>query len=102
VGSGGRTYVRTGEREPCCPTDEQAEVLVHRRVPLDDVQRIVVASTSQAKRTYIGLEQLGVHPDRFLYSISPDFYQTQAMSRLLKRGDRPIEVEWDHRSLSRD
>jgi hypothetical protein len=101
-GARGRTFTRTTQREAACPTDEQAEVLVYRRILLDDVLRIVVANESQAKRTFIGLEQLGVPPDRFRYAICLEFYQPNGLSRLLKRGARPVEVEWDHRSLTRD
>jgi ssDNA thymidine ADP-ribosyltransferase, DarT len=100
-GAGGRIFIRTADRSPACPTDEQAEVLVHRRIPIDDIQRIVVVDESQAKRTFIGLEQLDVPPDRFAYAVCEEFFDPDKLSALLRRGRRPIERPWDHRSLTR-
>lgn len=99
-GAGGQTFVRTNARDPACPTDDQAEVLVHRKIPLDDVLTIVVRDEAQAKRTAVGLEQLGVPLDRFDYAICAQFFDTYELSGLMKRGQRPVEVAWDHRSLS--
>ena len=98
-GAGGKTFARGAERDPACPTDDQAEVLVYRRIPLDDVQQIVVSDESQAKRTFVGLEQLGVPVDRFSYVICPEFFQPHVLSGLLARGMRPAETDWDHGSL---
>jgi hypothetical protein len=100
-GARGQTFTRTPERAPACPTDEQAEVLVYRRIPLEDVQQIVIADESQAKRTFIALEQLKVPPDRFQYAICPEFFHPDALAQLLRRGERPVEAAWDHRSLNR-
>jgi hypothetical protein len=101
AGARDQIFVRSAEREPACPTDEQAEVLVYRRIPLDDVQQVVVLDESQAKRTFIGLEQLGVPPDAFRYAICGEFFDPPALSRMLRRGQRPVEVAWDHRRLRR-
>jgi hypothetical protein len=100
-GAYGQRFTRSARREPACPTDEQAEVLVHRRIPLDDLQQIVVPDESQAKRTFIGLEQLEVPAGRFRYAICAEFFAPYALSGLLKRGERPVETEWDHQSLTR-
>jgi hypothetical protein len=100
-GAGGQTFTRAAERDPACPTDEQAEVLVYRRIPLEDVQQIVVANESQAKRTFVGLEQLDVSADRFKYAICPEFFDPYRLSQLIRRGGRPEEIRWDHRSLAR-
>jgi len=100
-GARGQTFNRSAKREPACPTDEQAEVLVYRRIPLDDIQQVVVVDESQAKRTFIGLEQLEVSPDRLRYAICEEFFDPYALSALLKRGERPVERAWDRRSLNR-
>jgi ssDNA thymidine ADP-ribosyltransferase, DarT len=99
-GAHGQTFTRTAEREAACPTDDQAEALVYRRIPIEDVQRIVVANEPQAKRTFIGLEQLGVPKDRLAYAICPEFYDPNRLSGLMRRGERPEETPWDHRSLA--
>ena len=100
AGAVGQVFTRTTVREAACPTDEQAEVLVHRRIPLEDVQKIVVRDEGQAKRTCVALEQLGVPLDRFNYAICADFFEPYRLSGLMKRGERPVEVAWDHRGLS--
>lgn len=100
-GAHGQQFTRTLERVPPCPTDEQAEVLIYRRIPLDDVQTVVVIDEAQAKRTFIGLEQLGVSPNRLPYAICPEFFDPLALSRLLRHGERPVERVWDPGSLAR-
>jgi hypothetical protein len=100
-GARGQTFARSAEREAACPTDEQAEALVYRRIPIDNVQQIVVADESQAKRTFVGLEQLEVPADRFDYATCPEFFDPYQLTRLLRRGKRPEETQWDHRRLTR-
>jgi ssDNA thymidine ADP-ribosyltransferase, DarT len=83
-----------------CPTDDQAEVLVHRQIPLEDVQQIIVVDEAQAKRTFYGLQQLGLGDDLFEYAIGPDLFTPTRLSALLRAGTRPIEAAWDHRSVA--
>ena len=99
-GAYGRTYTRSPARPAACPTDEQAEVLVYRRIALEDVQVIVVANESQAKRTFLGLTQIGVGEDVFRFVICPEFFSPQTLSERIKSGRRPIELAWDRGSLS--
>jgi hypothetical protein len=82
-----------------CPTDDQAEVLVHRHIPLDAVKQIVVVDEAQAKRTFFGLQQLGLGDDLFDYAICAEFFEPRRLSALLRAGKRPVEVAWDHRSV---
>lgn len=99
-GAYGMTFTR--DRLPlACPTDEQAEVLVHRHIPLEDVQQIVVADEAQAKRTFFGLEQLELGGDLFEYAIAPEFFDPTRLSKLLRGGTRPVEAAWDYRSVAR-
>ena len=99
TGAYGKVFNR--DRLPtACPTDEQAEVLVHRQIPLKDVQQIFVADEAQAKRTFYGLEQLGLGGDLFEYAICPEFFEPQRLSAVLRAGKRPVEVAWDHLSVA--
>jgi hypothetical protein len=94
VGAYGQVFTR--ERLfPACPTDEQAEVLVHRHIPLDDVLQVVVADEAQAKRTFFALQQLGLDGDLFKYAICREFFEPSRLSALLRAGRRPVEVAWD-------
>jgi hypothetical protein len=98
-GARGATYKRGKSRAPSSPTDDQAEVLVHRTIPLNDVQQIVVADESQAKRTFVALTQLGVPENLFEWAICSEFFQPTTLSAMIARGQRPTEYVWDPRSL---
>lgn len=87
------TWVRQGQPE-CCPTDAQAEVLVHRQVPLRDVLGIVVESASQATDTYAILEQLKAPVEDLPLFVSPDFYLPRRLAGGLRAGRRPVEEAW--------
>ncbi len=89
-------YVRTAARPDSCPTDEQAEVLIHRRVDPDDITGIVVFDAAQAAREWVRLTQLGVAPEKIRLIGSPPFFQPYVLKGLLERGERPVEREWDH------
>jgi hypothetical protein len=95
-GAYGRDYVRTAERPLACPTDEQAEVLIHRQVALDDVLAIVTYDEAQARREYVRLTQLEVPSDRIRLTICPEFFEPYPLKLLLARGERPVEREWNH------
>lgn len=100
VGAQGRQYHR--DRLPsACPTDEQAEVLVHRRIALASVQRLVVADESQARRVLVGLTQLGLPEDVIDYSICPEFFDVTTLSATLRSGRLPTEISWDPGSARR-
>ncbi len=100
-GSGNRLFTRDG-LPSACPTDQQAEVLVHRHVPLKDIQHVIVADEAQARRTFFGLRQLGLSDDLFRFRICPDVFDPYRLSRLLRSGARPAEADWDHREMTGD
>jgi hypothetical protein len=91
-----RDYVRTPQRPRPCPTDEQAEVLVHGRIAFEDVLSIATYDEAQARREYVRLTQLQVPPEQIKLTVCPQFFEPYPLSRLLRRGDRPVEREWDH------
>lgn len=93
-GAGGRTYTRTATHLRQCPTDNQAEVLVPRFIPIEDVQTIALASDEQAAHVYVGLEQIGGEPDRFTFTVVPEFFHSWRLSNAISRGVRPQERVW--------
>lgn len=95
-GAYGRDYVRTAARPVSCPTDEQAEVLIRRRVDPEDISGIVVFDEAQAAREWVRLTQLRVAEDRIRLVVSAPFFQPHVLKGLLERGERPVEQEWDH------
>jgi hypothetical protein len=93
-GAGGRTYTRTGTHLQQCPTDNQAEALVPRFIPIEDVQTIALASDEQAANVYVGLEQIGGEPGRFTFTVVPEFFQPGGLSIAISRGVPPQERVW--------
>lgn len=89
-------YVRTPQRPRACPTDEQAEVLIHGRIAFENVLSIVTYDEAQARREYVRLTQLQVRPEQIELTVCPQFFEPYPLSGLLRRGDRPVEHEWDH------
>jgi hypothetical protein len=84
------TWVR-GQQPNCCPTDAQAEVLVHRRIPLKDVLAVAVETPGQAANTHAILDQLGAP---LPIVVAPDFYMPTSLAVGLSRGRRPVETPW--------
>lgn len=87
------TWKREGHPR-CCPTDAQAEVLVHRQVPLKDVTGIVVESASKAADTYAMLRVLGAPVNELPLFVCPEFYAPGRLARSLRAGRRPVEEAW--------
>jgi ssDNA thymidine ADP-ribosyltransferase, DarT len=94
VGSGGRTYTR-GAKPDSCPTDDQAEVLVAKQIPLADANRVVIADTAGASRVLVGLDLLNVPPETFEIIIAPKLFQI-SLSTELKAGRLPTEILWTY------
>ena len=94
VGSGGRSYTR-GAKPDSCPTDDQAEVLVAKQVPLADANRVVVADKGGASRVLVGLDLLDVPMETFEIIIAPKLFQI-SLSTALKAGRLPPEIPWTY------
>lgn len=93
-GTGG-TYHRQSVRSPAVPTNDQAEVLVYRQIPLSSVQAIALRDEDQAREVFAGLRQIGGEPERFRFVIVPSFFEPSALSAMIARGERPDEQPWD-------
>lgn len=95
---GVRTYRRGPSHPAFLPTDEQAEVLIPDRIQRKDVIGIVVRDDAQAAREISRLELLGRRPPSML--IVSEFFNPNALSRLLRAGNLPPERE--HRGGTTD
>ena len=78
-----------------CPTDEQAEVLVYRHIPLPDILNVIVVDEAQAGKTYVALSQVDARLDLSRLRICPEFFNPGRLSALLRSGSRPNETNWD-------
>lgn len=95
LGAYGNRYSRTDRTLPCCPTDEQAEVLVPDVIAMGDISGIAVPTREQAQNEVVRLKLMGVS-DEFLrslqFSIAPVVFEKYQLSASLKRGERPPET----------
>lgn len=93
-GSGGRMFSRQLTHVLACPTDNQAEVLVQRLIPIDDVQTVAVRTDEHAALVYAGLAQIGGSPERFTFTIAPHFFDPYALATAISSGRRLPERVW--------
>jgi ssDNA thymidine ADP-ribosyltransferase, DarT len=92
AGARGVTYGRSAKPPPC-PTDDQAEVMVPKRIPLADANTVVLGSETQAANAAAALRWSGVSSDAFRFRICPEFFEV-GLSAMLRRGRRPVETAW--------
>jgi len=95
LGAYGNAYIRSAKHLPCCPTDEQAEVLVPDAIPLQDVLGVVVSSDTQARNELARFRHLQIRADQFPIIVSPTLFDKRALSRCIRSGSRPAETIWN-------
>jgi ssDNA thymidine ADP-ribosyltransferase, DarT len=98
IGAYGRVFERSALTPPCCPTDEQAEVLIPDTIALADILGIAVRDQEQAQNERIRLKLLGIEKKtrRALnFSVVPEFWDKYALSTMLKSGKHPREEKVD-------
>ncbi|MBC6424421.1 MAG: DUF4433 domain-containing protein [Hormoscilla sp. SP5CHS1] len=87
-----------GEHLACCPTDNQAEVLIPDQIGISDIIAIAVATETQAKNEVARLNLLGEPKDRFNFVIGPTLFKKYELSNLISSGKRPQEILWIERN----
>ncbi len=98
VGAYRKSYVRTPQRPACCPTDEQAEVLVPDTISLTDILAIAVQSEAQARNELVRIQllQVPLQAEKALrFVVAPDLFDKYRLSAGLKVGRRPEEKLFD-------
>jgi hypothetical protein len=94
-GAYGRTYTRLPRLLDCCPTDEQAEVLVKDQIALEDIQGIAVASEEQAKNEAARLRFSGFKNMSVPFIVAPELFgPARSLSQKLHAGERPMESKF--------
>ncbi len=93
-GAGDRTFVRSSRHLRCCPTDEQAEVLVPDQIALRAVLAVAVASEQQAKNERARFRLMGVDERAFKFVIATAFFDKYRLSACIRTGSRPTEEPW--------
>jgi hypothetical protein len=67
---------------------------VLRFIPIEDVKTIVLPTEEQAASVYVGLEQIGGDPSRFVFTVAPELFQAGLLSHAISSGIRPEERVW--------
>lgn len=96
-GAGGNTFKRYNSHLACCPTDNQAEVLVPDLIGISDIIGIAVPNEKQARNEAARLEILGIPEDKYKFIIAPDLFDKRKLSNLIRSGKRPNEIPWNLR-----
>jgi hypothetical protein len=94
TGAYGKTFTRSSNHLDCCPTDNQAEVLIPDQIGISDILAIAVPTETQAKNESTRLRFLGVPEDRFNFIIAPELFEKYTLSSLISSGKRPREILW--------
>ena len=85
-GAYGRVYERTPHHLPCCPTDDQAEVLIPGAISKSYIRAVIVADAVQAHREQVRYRVLKLEAD-YEWRIAPALF-TPAWSRAVRQGRR--------------
>jgi ssDNA thymidine ADP-ribosyltransferase, DarT len=93
-GAYNRNFTRSNTHLACCPTDNQAEVLIPDQIGTADILAIAVPTENQAKNEVVRLSILGVPTDTFNFVIAPTLFDKQSLSDAIRSGKRPIETAW--------
>jgi hypothetical protein len=94
TGAYGKTFTRSPNHLDCCPTDNQAEVLIPDQIGISDILAIAVPTETQAKNEAARLRLLGVPEDRFKFVIALELFEKYTLSSLISSGKRPREILW--------
>ncbi len=94
-GAYGRTYARSPGHLLCCPTDEQAEVLIPDRISMNDILGVAVSGETQARNEVARLRIARVPENRFQFIIAPILFDKRRLSTCIRSGRRPPETPWN-------
>jgi hypothetical protein len=93
IGAYNKKLIRTPTRPIAVPTDDQAEVLIPKLVPLSMILGVVVGSAEQARAEVERLRIARLARPRFF--IAPHFYDRTVLSDAIREGNVPPEIPHD-------
>lgn len=89
-GAYGKVRLRQPNHPLCCPTDDQAEVLVPDQIELADILAIGVQTEEQAQNELARLKYVDASTQKLDFIIAPKFFDKYSLSRAI-RTNVPIE-----------
>ncbi|MBE6069356.1 MAG: DUF4433 domain-containing protein [Clostridium lundense] len=87
-----RTIVRRFTMPQSCPTDIQAEVLIHERIPKEFIQGIIVNNEKQAKEEEVRMMICQVK-EKIPIIVAPELF-TRDVYKKIELGELPVEKLW--------
>jgi hypothetical protein len=93
-GAGGRLRPRIATLLPCCPTDQQAEVLVPEQIKFTDILGVAVRDCDQARNEIARLELSALSTYVLKFVVAPELFDARSLSRAIQQGRRPAENVW--------
>jgi len=93
-GAYNKTITRYNTHLACCPTDNQAEVLIPDYIGIADILAIAVPTEQQAKNEAARLSILGISENKFQFVIAPTLFDKWKLKDSISSGKRPIETPW--------
>lgn len=94
VGAGGKTFRRSAIHLACCPTDDQAEVLIPDKIVKEDIFAIGVKTETQARNEAARFKLISLPTDSFRFIIVSDLFEKQTLSQMIRSGKRANETPW--------
>jgi len=83
---------RSPSHLPCCPTDNQAEVLIPDQISISDILSIAVPSKEQAVNEIVRLQLQGIREDNYKFVVAPHLFEKYELRDLIFSGKRPDET----------
>lgn len=94
TGAYSRNFARSPTHLDCCPTDNQAEVLIPDEVGISDILAIVVPTEIQAKKESVRLDMLGIPDSQYNLKVIPEIFEPNKLKNFIRSGKRPKETLW--------
>lgn len=91
---GKRTLNRYPKMLTCCPTDDQAEVLVYNNIPRNDIIGVAVQDEEQAKREYRRWYKNLNDIPKLDIIIAPSLFDG-SWSQKVRQGIKPVEIKFE-------
>jgi hypothetical protein len=94
AGAGSNNFRRSTTHLSCCPTDDQAEVLIPDQIAKKDILAIGVKTETQAKNEAVRFRLMSLPTDSFRFIIAPNLFEKQTLSQLIRSGKKAKEISW--------
>lgn len=90
---GKTTIYRTDKMLACCPTDGQAEVLIHKNIPRSDILGVATLTKEHARKMKAMISLLPDARQDINWIVAPELFDVN-WNKIIRVGRRPIETPY--------